>query len=538
MSNKKLSLVLGLALLSAPAFSKITKITNEDGITYDISVDGLNTEMVVLNGREFQKLNLVGVDEMQSIQYVQGAPQVPVLRFYADADKMNDIQISANENKNEINKTIQNILPVLPSLVKLPGSTYQESDLTVSKTLLKEDEFSIEDVGSMRGQQRYLVTLYPVVLEGSKAILKNQFTVKIKKPKINFIPMEAQEGIVFIIGSKFKETPSLVKYMDLKKSLGFNIFTLEVKKDDPEQIRAKVKDLYAKNPSLKYAVIVGDSEDVPGKESNIIAGTTDLYYAALGNEYEEDLNTPELFIGRVTAKDKAEMNKIFNKMIIYLNDSYSTQSMLDHISFIATDDRYEVAEETHNYVINTYTKKAKYRGVFPKANQLGGDKLYAISHKAWTNEVMNAISQGRTIINYSGHGSTDSWAGPYIGQEEVRSLKSNTFPFVISNACITGDFRIDESFAETWIRHENGAIMFFGSMDSSYWDEDDILEKRMFDGIFTKKKENFGEITDYALSEMWRQYGGENRSKYYRETYHMFGDPSLKLKISPFKSLL
>jgi len=342
MSNKKLSLVLGLALLSAPAFSKITKITNEDEITYDISVDGLNTETVVLNGREFQKLNLVGVDEMQSIQYVQGAPQVPVLRFYADADKMNDIQISANQNKNEINKTIQNILPVLPSLVKLPGSTYQESDLTVSKTLLKEDEFSIENV---------------------------QFTVKIKKPKVNFIPMEAQEGIVFIVGSKFKEASSLIKYMDLKKSLGFNIFTLEVKKDDPEQIRAKVKDLYAKNPTLKYAVIVGDSEDVPGKESNIIAGTTDLYYAALGNEYEEDLNTPELFIGRVTAKDKAEMNKIFNKMIIYLNDSYSTQSMLDHISFIATDDRYEVAEETHNYVINTYTKKAKYRGVFPKANQ-------------------------------------------------------------------------------------------------------------------------------------------------------------------------
>jgi hypothetical protein len=108
---------------------------------------------------------------------------------------------------------------------------------------------------------------------------------------------------------------------------------------------------------------------------------------------------------------------------------------------------------------------------------------------------------------------------------------------VISNACITGDFREDESFAETWIRHEFGAIMFFGSMDSSYWDEDDILERRMFDGIFTLNKQNFGEITDFGLSETWRHYGGEEKSKYYRETYHMFGDPSLKLKISPFQVL-
>jgi hypothetical protein len=69
-------------------------------------------------------------------------------------------------------------------------------------------------------------------------------------------------------------------------------------------------------------------------------------------------------------------------------------------------------------------------------------------------------------------------------------------------------------------------------MDSSYWDEDDILERRMFDGIFTQKKLNFGEITDHALSEVWKHYGGKNRSAYYWETYHVFGDPSINLRIN------
>lgn len=535
MSTHRISLALGLALLTAPAFSKITTSQIQNQIVMDISIDDIKTEKVQILGQNFEQIKLIGVDEMTAFHYQEGAPNIPVLRFYAKADQASDIEVSALEIKNKRSTFVPRLIPVLPSLEKTPGNTYKESDLIVTQSLELDQDFMIEDAGIVRGQKQFLVTLYPLHVENRNVTLKNHFQVKIKNPAISYIPMEAQEGLLFIVGSKFKNSASLAKYMNLKKSLGFNIFTLNINSQDPDQIREMVKDLYQKNPSLKYALIVGDAEDVPGKDSINITGTTDHYYAALGEDYENDINAPELYIGRVTAKDNAELDIIFNKMMNYLNDSYSTQSLLDYVSFLATDDRYEVAEATHNYVIDTYTKKAKYKGVFPSRNQVGGDKLYAITHKAGTGDVMKAISQGRTIINYSGHGATTFWAGPEVSQENVRSLKSKTYPFVISNACITGDFREEESFAETWIRHEFGAIMFLGSMDSSYWDEDDIYERRMFDGIFTKNKQKFGEINNYGLAETWRQYGGEGKSKYYRETYHMFGDPSLKIKISPFQ---
>ena len=73
--------------------------------------------------------------------------------------------------------------------------------------------------------------------------------------------------------------------------------------------------------------------------------------------------------------------------------------------------------------------------------------------------------------------------------------------------------------------------MYWGSMDSTYWDEDDVLERRMFDGIFTGGKTTFGAITEFALREVAKQYGGSGRSDYYFETYHMFGDPSITLRI-------
>lgn len=538
MSTKKMSLALGLALLAAPAFSKITTTQFQDSLQYDITVDALSTEAVTIDGKSFNQIKLAGVDQMSAIKYVEGAPSIPVLRFYVDADNASDVHISAIASKANLEKSIQNILPVLPSLEKIQGNRYTESDLTVNKEFFADQDYTVEDAGIVRGQQRFLVTLYPVAFNGSIAGLKNNFQVKVKTPALGFIPMKAQDGILFIVGSKFKNSSSLANYKTLKQGMGFSVQTIVVTENNPEKIREQVKDLYKKNASLKFALIVGDAEDVAGKESDNIAGTTDHYYAALGNDYDSDINSPDLYVGRITARDNAELDKILGKMTTYLNDSYSTQSLLDYVSFLGTDDRYEVAEATHNYVIDTYTKKAKYKGVFPSRNQLGGDKLYAITHKAGTKDVMDAISKGRTIINYSGHGAHTYWAGPEISQADVRSLRSKTFPFVISNACITGDFREEESFAETWIRHEFGAIMFLGSMDSSYWDEDDIYERRMFDGIFTKEKQNFGEISDYGLSETWREYGGEGKSKYYRETYHLFGDPSLKLKISPFQILL
>ena len=71
--------------------------------------------------------------------------------------------------------------------------------------------------------------------------------------------------------------------------------------------------------------------------------------------------------------------------------------------------------------------------------------------------------------------------------------------------------------------------MFWGSLWTSYWDEDDILERRMYDGIFQKGKSTFADITSNALSEHWRHYGGAGKSEYYWETYVSFGDPSPKL---------
>ena len=172
------------------------------------------------------------------------------------------------------------------------------------------------------------------------------------------------------------------------------------------------------------------------------------------------------------------------------------------------------------------------RGPIPMTHKWGGDKLYAISYATYTEQLIESFNQGRAIINYAGHGDTTFWDGPKFLQSDVKNLEETTdLPFVVSNSCLTGYFREKESFAETWLTAPNGAIMFWGSMGSTYWDEDDILQVKMWEGIVNKKLRKFSQIADYALREVWRYYNGAGKSKYYWETYHLFGDASMNLRL-------
>lgn len=527
MKIKLLSgLALGLCALSSWGYVNVQDVA--DARLYDFSVDSLKFSEKKIDGMVYQSAHLVGVEGYEAIHYQVGAPELPVLRFEVVAESASDISITERNFKSALSYMADDLMPVFESVEKIPGARYN----LANKSLLNRPtkSFTVNELGSVRGQKHFLVTLYPVELVNNSLSISRSFGVEVKKTKTE--KAVDKKGLVFVVGEKYKSSAALAKYVALKMSLGFEVDQIDAGTMDADQIRAQIKGLYGRKPQLKYVIIIGDAEDVPAKDSTLINGITDHYYASIDTaDYATDILTPDLKVGRFSVSTTEELSVLVEKYSLYIKGNFTNMSWISHLAFLATDDRYEVAEATHNYVTDTYTKAKGYTGSFPRAKEAGGDKLYAITHKAETKDVLKSLLQGRSIVNYSGHGATTYWAGPEFDQANVRSLTFSSLPFVISNACVTGDFRVTESFAETWQRHQWGAIMFWGSMDSTYWDEDDILEKRMFDGIFKDNKVIFGEITHNALTELAKFYGGEGRSTYYWETYHMFGDPSMDLRL-------
>jgi hypothetical protein len=82
---------------------------------------------------------------------------------------------------------------------------------------------------------------------------------------------------------------------------------------------------------------------------------------------------------------------------------------------------------------------------------------------------------------------------------------------------------------ETWLRAENGAVAAMGSSVNSYWFEDDLLEKVLFQAIFEDSWYAFGQAIMQAKQQYLAQMGEGARTLRYFEMYNLMGDPTVEL---------
>jgi hypothetical protein len=194
--------------------------------------------------------------------------------------------------------------------------------------------------------------------------------------------------------------------------------------------------------------------------------------------------------------------------------------------FMSSTDNWQISEGTHNYVIDQYFNPAGYTNL----------KLYTYTYGATTQQLINALNDNQQFAIYSGHGGEYSWAdGPPLSQPQVRDLTNTWYPFVYSFACVTGSYQVSECFGETWLRTENGASTFYGSSVKSYWDEDDILEKKIFEAMFEDELTRVTPMFDQGKIYLVNYYGGiTGTTLRYMEMYNLMGDPSMPVvEMSP-----
>ena len=530
-----------LLSLSLSAFANIIIKHDGNNETIKVKVDHWKWIEIEDDGDTYMQPKLFGVEGHEGLYFEEGMPEVPVVRFIIETQNASDISVSSFVARENIEILKYPVRARTLSSEKLPGAEPARSDEIDYANLTKvgpDEMYTIEELSPIKGVKRHLVTLFPLQLNpfNDSANLVSDFKISITYSKNPLVGMKVKKpAFAFVVGEDFSDNQSLAEYKKLKEDKGFHVETIQISKDlsTPDEIRKALKELLASETlDLQYALIIGDLEQVDSKKSNIIRGRTDHYYRAIDtDDYEDDFNGPDIGVGRLTVQDNTELDIVLEKLTKYQKKDFTNFDWVADISFIATDDYtfHKIAEGSHNHVIETYTSNLGYVGIFPEDNNIGGDQLYAIEHEARSEDLEASFAQGRTIINYSGHGMPNGWHGPKFTQDQVRELSQDSLPFVVSNSCYTGQFTEDEAFAETWIKAKHGAIMFWGSMDVTYWDEDDVLEKAMYEGIFKKDRKTFSQITQHALQGVWTFYGGQGRSKYYWETYTTFGDPSIKL---------
>ncbi|MDZ4677512.1 MAG: C25 family cysteine peptidase [Oligoflexia bacterium] len=528
----------------------------------NVEVPGFNINKVSTIAGQFAEIQI----PRHSFTSEIGAPQLPAIRFQVEIDSESaSLEVVSSKTHSMAGQStgIQgDVVPVQLPREKRAGVVvkFQKNESVYNKNaLFPSQDARVISINSIRGHKVALIEVTPVKLNPvtrelefvESLQLKLSGTgevsqdVKVSGQEFDILGSEAvlnyatsksvpRSKFLLIVGRGLENSASLQSFIETKRTRGFDIESVHMANigTTPDSVRNLIRKQYlASNAqlALTHVMIVGDIENVP---AHFVDGHyTDSFYASVDKvSYIGDETAPDVAVGRLAIKNKAELDVVVGKLVRYEKNQFTNTAWMKKIAWLATDDRYLVAEGTHNYVINNYSTTAGVTGMFPNNTQAGGDLLYAITHRATQANVVRSVNDGRSFVVYSGHGAVTFWDAPRFTQSDIQNithLEAN--PYVMSFACISGSFGAStDSFGETWLKAARGGIGFFGTTNSSYWDEDDILQKAFFDGFYRDKIKTAGMLNIFGLNAVTKGY--PLKATYYSQVYNLLGDPTTILK--------
>lgn len=538
-------------------------------IVFEINVPGLEKSSVKTKGGDFDLLTVPGHGYNTGI----GQPRLPVISEWLEipqgATAAAEFQIleSREVSLKELGLE-QKIVPVQHPVPKIEGAA-DKIPFAMDESLYSKNEYfgqarvTLSQPVSMRSKRAVLASFWPVAYNPVSGMLKIATRVKItvnlsgsdqartnsiyqkyssklydrhvsgitinelaidKTAKV--VPPAPVNQLIIVVDSLYNGIQSLVDW-DTRK--GFYVTVTKTSEIpggvDTTSIRQYILAQYngANPPDL--VLLVGDINGIPAHRSTEEDYPyTDLYYSTMAGS---DI-IPDLYVSRISVINTVQLANYINKYLDYQQGSWgATQDWMSKAYFTGSDDySYHLfAEATDNYCM-----------ALSRAHGMTCDSLYA--YYGTGTPVATAFNDGRTVMAYTGHGSYTSWGGPGFTQANVNAL-TNAYKssFVTSFACQTGDFGnsvYPECFGETWIRSaDKGAIAFWGSSVYSYWDEDDILQRRMYDAFLDSGYTLIGGMTVKAKLDLGRYYnwtsGPSVTVKRYFEEYNILGNAGVDL---------
>jgi PKD repeat protein len=328
-----------------------------------------------------------------------------------------------------------------------------------------------------------------------------------------------RDSIAVVANSTFASVAT--NYAVTKTAQGFpaHVFTF-TGVPTADAVRKTLRDTYRANP-LKYAVILGDIEQVPTYTSN--SDSSDLPYGLLDKaEYFSNYLGRDIYVGRVSVDTPAEAENYRQKM-----DAFFANPKHNDITWVSggnTDSENNVAEGTHNWVMQNALDPSIHNELFYRNSRSLA-------------ELTTHITGGTDGFVYSGHGQ-DLGVTRYGFDVTRMSMLANTLDatVVLAHCCDTGTFNQPTCFAEAWMETTARGVIYVGASDYTYWDEDDIMERREFEAMNAAPGLSIGETVTTGLRSVHDNYF--SRAQYYHTVYQIFGDPSLSMLGSPELSII
>ena len=410
----------------------------------------------------------------------------------------------------------------------------------------------------------------------SPSRLKAISNIALNKHKI---PETESQGIMdgYIIISTSKYAKAVKRLSEWKRMLGFEVNYSFKDSWNNATIKSEIKRMYSLQQSPKYLLIVGDNDDVPGIRKYCSYGPyiTDYYYGFIT---PDTLGLPALHRGRIPVNTAEEANRVIDKIINYemnpIIDS-AFYKMASHGSYFQDTpaypnepgDGYEdrMFSLTSEYIRSYLMQQGKeiqriyYTPDYVTPTHWNntwysyGEEIPIELQKpnfAWggnTEDVVNAINDGRFYVFHRGHGDINKWAEPKFQISDLVNIRnSRKTPVFFNINCLSGRFE-DDCLAENLLKMAGGCSGIVAASKESFSGPNDAFAFGLFDAIwptpglrpiFRGSSEpstyvsepiyGLGDILDQGLIRMEESYPS-SYSLHQREIFHCLGDPGMMI---------
>lgn len=550
--KRYLFFILPLTLLFAS--NNVQVITsNSNQVLLEANFSKIETPPIEINGRNFSQVNIYE----SGISTEIGLPTVPVIREFVEIPYGAAVSVGAEV------LGVTNLTPDYPLLPKQPPipKTGPAPEFMINEKFYEQDRWfpeeraRIAEIAEIRGHRLAVLEICPIQYNPKKNLIEYSQNMRINlslsgsnmsrtvanlrryysKPFESMLsgviknygvystdpPPDLPIGMLIITPNEWEA--NIQPLAQWRKKKGYEVFVrnlTQVGGSSADAVRNYILQAYNTweiPPS--FVLLIGDIDKIGYFTGQGVGNPhTDLNFAMMTTpDY-----LPDIDVSRYSVANAQQLDSLVRKTIKYEQNQWlSGTDWTKKAYFIASADgsNHQVTERTHIYSMAV----ARRYGMIC-------DSLW-LYYSSGT-PIVTALNNGRSWVMYSGHGDYQEWADPGYTNTNVHQLTNvDKVPFVGTFACLSGDFAntsYPECFSEAWIRNGyRGAIAHMASSVTSYWTEDDTLQRRVFDCGFDSSLFWIMGMVNKAKLIYFQQMGPSTTTRRYLEMYNLMGDGAI-----------
>jgi len=364
----------------------------------------------------------------------------------------------------------------------------------------------------------------------AKKAVPYEFAEIYKNSFMNFNPADVIErielgNILVIAADQFAEETAPLVDWKIKQGFGVKFVKMSEVGSTANDVYAFIKNEYEKT-GMAYIILVGDTEFIPTLLGVKERAASDPCYTKLAG----DDHVPDAMISRLSAKTPADVKNQVSKIVHYeqFPATGADASWYRKATGIASAEGSPTDYERANWL----------RDALMKYNFDTVDQIY--DPRASKEKLIAAINEGRSIINYIGHGSKTAWVTTYFGNNDALALKNQRkLPVIWSVACVNGQFNGgSDCFCEAWMKSGSaefpgGAAAIFGSSTNAEWVPPCDMQSEINNvQMAGEKQSSVGALALTGVLKAMQTWGTTPTSSGVMlfEQYNIFGDCSMMVR--------